>query len=72
MAGQLNTNPYLKTFDELQRSIKRMETYLNINDHLLSHNEKVALSSMIHHMDVALNKIPDEFRKTKHQYSKKD
>jgi molecular chaperone DnaK (HSP70) len=72
MAGQLNTNPYLKTYDELQRSIKRMETYLNINDHLLSHNEKAALESMINQMNKALDKIPDEFRKTKHHYSKKD
>ncbi len=72
MAGQLNTNPYLKTFDELQRSIKRMETYLNINDHLLDREGVRSLSEMVYHMQEALVRIPDEFRKTKHHYSKKD
>jgi hypothetical protein len=72
MAGQLQINPLLKTYDELQRSHKRMETYLNINKHLLDEQAQKNLEEMLFHMDEALLRIPGDFRKTKHQYSKKD
>jgi hypothetical protein len=72
MAGQLQTNPYLKTFDELQRSIKRMETYLKLNDDLLKDEEKATLRIMIDNMQQAILQIPVRYKVTKHFYSKKD
>lgn len=72
MAGALQKHPYYKTFDELQRSIKRMETYLDMNFHLLSDDEKDSIQIMIEKMQVALGQIPDEYRVTKHfQYKDK-
>lgn len=49
-----------------------METYLNISDHLLTEEEKKDLRHMIIFIGSALDLIPQEFRKTKHQYSQKD
>lgn len=72
MAGQLSINPYTKSYDELQRSIKRMQTYLEINNNLLEENQKIHIKLMIDNMKNAIEFIPPEFRITKHHYSKKD
>jgi hypothetical protein len=72
LAGQLSINPYLKSFDELQRTKKRMQNYLDINSHLLSDEEEASIEQLIIFVGQALSLIPQEFRKTKHQYSQKD
>jgi hypothetical protein len=73
MAGQLQQHPYLRTFDELQRSIKRMETYLDINSHLLSDGEQEGIRIMIEGMVKAIRQIPSSYKITKHfQYKDKN
>jgi hypothetical protein len=72
MAGQLAKHPYYRSYDELQRSIKRMNTYLDMNHHILSDEEKESIAIMVEGMEKALRQVPDEFRVTKHfQYKDK-
>lgn len=72
MAGQLQIHPYLRTYDELQRSIKRMKTFLDMNWDLLPDNEKEGIQIMIEKMQTALNQVPEKHRITKHfQYKDK-
>lgn len=70
MAGPLVTHPMTKTFDELQRSLKRMEIYLDQNFSILSDDAKQSVYIMIEGMKKALDQIPEEHRLTKHHYSK--
>jgi uncharacterized protein YsxB (DUF464 family) len=73
MAGQLLKHPYYRTFDELQRSIKRMETYLDMNSRILSDDEQESIRIMLEGMQKALRQVPEEYRITKHfQYKDKD
>lgn len=72
MAGQLSINPYLKSYDELQRTKKRMQNYLDINNHLLDNDTKRDLINMIVLISEAIELVPEDFRVTKHNYSKKD
>jgi hypothetical protein len=71
MAGALKTHPYYKSWDELQRSIKRMENYITINGNLLDQKELTAIQFMIHHMKEAIERVPEDYRLTKHRYQNK-
>lgn len=62
MSGHLSINPFVKSFDELTRSRKRMETYLNVNHHLLSSEQRSRVEGMIENLQQAINYIPDEFQ----------
>lgn len=73
MAGQLRTHPYYRTFDEVQRSIKRMETYLDMNSRILSDEEQEGIRIMLEGLHKALRQVPEEYRVTKHfQYKDKE
>lgn len=71
MAGHLSVNPLVKTFDELQRSVKRMETYLDMNYMIIPDEDKESIQIMIESMNKALRQIPEEFRVTRHFQVKK-
>lgn len=71
MAGQLRTHPYFKTYDELQRSIKRMKTYREMNETLLEVVDQNRLDKMIEHMEEALSRVPEKYHVTKHYYQNK-
>jgi hypothetical protein len=71
MAGQLSTNPFMKTYDELQRSLKRMETYLDINRSVIPAELVNRIERMAEAMEAAIEEIPYEYHVTKHHYSKK-
>jgi hypothetical protein len=72
MAGPLKTHPYYKTYDELQRCIKRMENYILINKSMLDITEINRIQRMIEHMQESLNRIPEEYHVTKYkQYQEK-
>lgn len=70
MAGQLQVHPYKKTYDELQRSVKRMEIFLDQYYELISDDEKEKIAIMIEGMEKAIRCIPEDYRLTKHHYSK--
>ena len=71
MPGHLQTHPYTKSFDELQRSIKRMENYLDMNHLILSDDDKESIQIMIEGMEKAVRQIPEQFRVTRHYQIKK-
>lgn len=62
MSGHLQQNPFIKSFDELVRSRKRMENYLAINAQLLSSEQRSRVEGMIENLQQAINYIPDEFQ----------
>lgn len=66
MPGHLSVNPMVKTYDELQRSIKRMENYLDMNHMILSDDDKESIQIMIEGMQKAVRQIPEQFRITRH------
>lgn len=71
MPGHLSVNPMVKTYDELQRSIKRMENYLDMNHLILSDDDKESIQIMIEGMQKAIRQIPEQFRITRHHQIKK-
>ena len=66
MAGTLQQHPYYKTYDEIQRSAKRMQTYLRMNELLLSAKEHDDINMMVEKMEEILDLVPDMYRVTKH------
>jgi uncharacterized protein YsxB (DUF464 family) len=66
MAGHLKTHPYYKTFDEAQRSEKRMRTYLDMNWMLLSDEEKEKIQIMIEALQKAVQQVPEDYQITRH------
>lgn len=73
MAGTLQKHPYFKSYDELQRSQKRMNTYLDINSHILSDEEQESIRIMLEGIEKALRQVPQDYRITKHyQYKDKN
>lgn len=72
MAGHLKISPFLKSYDELQRTRNRMQAYLDINDGILTLEMRLAIEKMIRATDKAIEQIPLEYHLTKHQYTKKD
>jgi hypothetical protein len=70
MAGQLQTHPFLKTWDELQRSHKRMQNYLDMNGNLLDAGAKEDINALLTNLENAMDRIPPEYRVTKHYYTR--
>jgi uncharacterized protein YsxB (DUF464 family) len=66
MAGHLRVNPLVKSFDELQRTEKRMENYLDMFHLTLSDDEKESIQILLEGVKKALKQIPEEFRVTRH------
>lgn len=62
MAGHLSMNPFVKSHDEMTRSKKRMESYMKVNFHLLSTEQKNQVQGMIENLQKAINYIPEEFQ----------
>lgn len=72
MSGPLQRHPYLRTYDDLDRSIKRMKNYLDTNWELIPEDEKEGIQIMVEKMQVAINQIPEKHRLTRHfQYKDK-
>lgn len=70
MAGHLQISPFIKSYDEILRSKKRQQTYLDLNGHLLSEPDRLKLERLIEHLDKALTYIPEEYKLTKHDLRK--
>jgi hypothetical protein len=62
MAGHLTRHPYLKTFDELERTYRRMETYLDIYADTINEIEKENIRTMITHIKDALSFVPVSYK----------
>jgi hypothetical protein len=72
MPGPLQTNPYLKSYDELRRTLLRMETFLDANSFILDDEQQERIRIMCEGIQKAINAIPEEFHVTKwHQQRKK-
>ena len=66
MAGHLLKHPYYRTFDEAQRSEKRMRTYLDMNWTLLPDDEKERIQVMIEALNKVVRNTPEEYQITRH------
>jgi hypothetical protein len=66
MPGHLSTHPFIKSYDELQRSVKRMENYLDTNSAILSDDMQLQIQVMIESMEKAIRCIPESYRVTRH------
>ena len=66
MAGHLQTHPYYRTWDEVQRSTKRMQHHLDTNRDILPTDEQEAISILIESLETALKQVPEKYRLTKH------
>lgn len=73
MAGTLKVHPFSKTYDESQRAIKRLSSYLDINFTLLPDEEKERINRMVESLENVIRFIPEEYQLTMHQqYTKKN
>ena len=72
MSNQLQTHPLVKTFDELQRSIRRLENYIkmhemDMSEHLLTKSQRV-----YNLMQAAVQEIPEEYQLTRWEQLKRE
>jgi uncharacterized protein YsxB (DUF464 family) len=70
MAGHLQIHPFYKSWDELQRTHKRMKNYLDMNFNLLDEEGKERLQIMLEGIEKAMHCVPEDYRVTKHHYTK--
>lgn len=61
MAGHTTKHPYLKTYDELTRSVNRMKTYLDIYWDAISDEEKESIQIIIEKLEVSIRQIPGKY-----------
>lgn len=66
MPGQLSSHPFTKSYDELQRSIKRMENYLDTNSMMLTDEMQTQIRIMVESMEKAVRCIPESHRVTRY------
>ena len=66
MAGHLQKHPYYRSWDELQRTEKRMRTYLDMNFSILPDDEKESINILLEAVEKAKRFIPDEYQVTRH------
>lgn len=62
MAGQLNTHPLVKTYDETMRSKDRVKTYIEIHERDLEKDQHDNALLLVHHLEQAIACIPAEYR----------
>jgi hypothetical protein len=72
MAGHSKLHPFLKSYDELSRSVKRMETYLAVYGDGMHQEEKEAVQSVIEHLTAAINHIPEQYQVSRWEQYKKE
>lgn len=61
MAGHSQTHPYLKSYDELIRTNKRMQQYLDTYFEMIPDDEKESIQIMMEKIRVAINQIPKKY-----------
>lgn len=70
MARTRINNAHALTFDELQRSMKRMQQFLNETESFMDAPTKQNYNEMIDNIRYAIQCIPKEFHVTKHRFIK--
>lgn len=66
MSGHLAKHPYYRSWDELQRTEKRMSTYLDMNYSIIPDDEKERINIMLEAIRKALKCVPEEYQITRH------
>jgi uncharacterized FlaG/YvyC family protein len=73
MGGVLQRHPYMRTYDESQRGVKRLKTYLDMNFNMLPDEEKERINIITEALEKIIRCIPEEYQLTMHQqYGKKN
>ena len=70
MARTRINNAHALTFDELQRSMKRMRQFLNETESFMDTPTKDKYNAMINNIRCAIQYIPKEYHVTKHRFVK--
>ncbi len=70
MARTRINNVHALTFDELQRSMKRMQQFLNETESFMDTPTKENYNAMIDSIRYAIQYIPKEYHVTKHRFIK--
>lgn len=72
MAGHSTLHPYLKTYDECKRSANRMVNFLKIYGNGLAQRERENIETIIEHLTVTANLIPEEYQVSRYKQFKDD
>jgi hypothetical protein len=70
MSGHLSIHPYIKTFDECLRSMKRQQQYLSMHGSLLDESDRYKAEKIVELLDKVISYIPQEYKLTKHDLRK--
>ena len=70
MAGHGKLHPYLKSYDELKRTMNRMVVYLDMFKDSISPKEKNEIEEMLKHIDSAILCIPSQYHVSRHNQFK--
>jgi hypothetical protein len=71
MAGHSQLHPYLKSYDELNRTINRIKNYANIYKDTITTKELYDIQTMIESIETAITCIPEQFHVSRYQQFKK-
>lgn len=61
MAGHSTLHPYLKSYDELNRTMNRIKNYENMYKDTISDKEKKEIYFMLEHIELAITYIPKKY-----------
>jgi oligoendopeptidase F len=61
LAGHSTLHPYLKSYDELLRTMNRIKNYANMYRDTISNKEKYEIQEMIEAIETAIEKIPQQY-----------
>ena len=73
MAGHSTLHPYLKSYDELSRTMNRIKNYANMYRDTITNKERNAIETMIEAIDSAILCIPEQYHVSRYaQFKDKD
>ena len=73
MAGHSTLHPYLKSFDELSRTMNRIKNYANMYRDTITNKERYDIQTMLEAIDSAILCIPEQYHVSRYaQFKDKD
>ena len=73
MAGHSTLHPYLKSFDELSRTMNRIKNYSQMYRDTITNKERYDIQELVNAIETAINCIPEQYHVSRYaQFKNKE
>lgn len=69
MAGHLKRHPLERTFDDVQRSVTRLERFIEMYGSMMNEIDVIKYEKSIKNLEQVLSFIPKQYRKTYREWA---